>query len=508
MAARAILLAGLLIAAAPAGATDTKPLSAIDWLTEMARQGAQIIDEPEIAPSVAVPDVAVTALEGTTPKRVGLIAPDVTGFPADLWANSDGTALATAISRLGTVRLPAAQALMYTLLLGEADPPRAGADAFDLARVDALIKNGAIEPALALLDQAGADRSPDHFARYADLTLFTGASDNACRIAQAQPRLSDDLVLRVFCLARAGDWNTAALVLGSAEAIGSITPTDGAALAQFLDAELFEGEVQSQSAARMTPLRFRIDEATGHRPSTSPLPRAYAHADLDGNAGWKAQIVAAERLARAGAVSENQLIGVYSDRKPAASGGVWDRVRAVQALDLAITSGDVAKVSAALPPAWEIMRGSDLGVPFAALFAEKLPARGLSGTSGDITYQMLLLSPDYETAARLLPDLARAEPVLNGIASGETKALRGANLAEATLVDVFANRIAPDPELIGLARDGALGLAILKALTHLKDGISGDVTRLGQSLATLRALGLEDMARRAALQILILGRAS
>ena len=53
-----------------------------------------------------------------------------------------------------------------------------------------------------------------------------------------------------------------------------------------------------------------------------------------------------------------------------------------------------------------------------------------------------------------------------------------------------------------------MGEAILRTLVLLDDGASGDPVALTQALATLRAFGLEETARRAALQILLLERYS
>ena len=53
---------------------------------------------------------------------------------------------------------------------------------------------------------------------------------------------------------------------------------------------------------------------------------AFAQADMRDNTGWKAQLEAAERLARNGVLDPNQLLGLYTEEKAAASGGVWDRV--------------------------------------------------------------------------------------------------------------------------------------------------------------------------------------
>ena len=53
-----------------------------------------------------------------------------------------------------------------------------------------------------------------------------------------------------------------------------------------------------------------------------------------------------------------------------------------------------------------------------------------------------------------------------------------------------------------------MGEAILRVLVLLEDGAAGDPVSLTQALATLQAFGLEDTARRAALQIVLLERYS
>ena len=57
-----------------------------------------------------------------------------------------------------------------------------------------------------------------------------------------------------------------------------------------------------------------------------------------------------------------------------------------------------------------------------------------------------------------------------------------------------------------MAQKGQLGEALLMTLDALHDGARGDSLGLRDALGTLRALGLEDTARRASLQILLLDR--
>ncbi len=83
---------------------------------------------------------------------------------------------------------------------------------------------------------------------------------------------------------------------------------------------------------------------------TAGLPRAFAHADLRSTTAWRTRIEAAERLVRNGAIPGSVLLAAYTEQTPAASGGVWDRAKAIQDFDAAIAAADPAAVAATLPP--------------------------------------------------------------------------------------------------------------------------------------------------------------
>ncbi|AMY70029.1 hypothetical protein [Frigidibacter mobilis] len=155
---------------------------------------------------------------------------------------------------------------------------------------------------------------------------------------------------RIFCLARGGDWNAAALTLSTGEALGHIDAETGTLLARFLDPELADGAEDLPLPARPSPLVLRLMEAVGQPMPTTTLPLAFAQSDLRSNSGWKTRIEAGERLARTGAIGPNLLLGLYTERGPAASGGVWDRVAAVQALEAALAASDMDAVARALSP--------------------------------------------------------------------------------------------------------------------------------------------------------------
>ena len=493
------------------------PLSVIDWLDTQpqsppatpavskppAPKPVVRIEEPEVADSVTVPEVTVQPLGQNAAKRVGLAPASVTGLPDALWSSDSGQVLVRKFKALPELRLPALQSLYYTLLLAETLPPATDSDAFDLARVDALFDLGALDPAKALLEQAGPDTSPAHFARFMDMSLLARSEANACAILQARPKLSPGKAHEVFCAARAGDWDTAVLQLGTGRVLGLIDALTTQALERFLDPDLFEEEPPLPSPRMRNPLMFRLFEAIGTPIPTRSWPVVYANADLSDTAGWKAQIEASERLARTGAVPDNRLLGLYTQRRPAASGSVWDRVAALQRFETALGTGSASAVSKTLPTAWSAMGDARLRVHFANLFAEDLSAMTLSGTTADIAFEVLLLSPDYETAATTFPVRALRRPALAAIAAGNVPdSVQADGTADAIL---SAFRDAPaDDSIVTQAQSGHLGVALLDTLALTVEGAQGDIARLTTGLATLRALGLEDVARRTALQTLLL----
>lgn len=78
-------------------------------------------------------------------------------------------------------------------------------------------------------------------------------------------------------------------------------------------------------------------------------------------------------------------------------------------------------------------------------------------------------------------------------------------MTEGAVYDAFAAAPVRD-DLTELVSQQRLGEAILKTLSQLHSGSDGNAPALTEALVGLRALGLEDAARRAALQALLLDR--
>ncbi|MGB8812387.1 MAG: hypothetical protein WCC57_04315 [Paracoccaceae bacterium] len=503
----AVVLAGLACGVARAEA----PLSAIDWLSESVTVPVAAVkpatrSEPAVTTDALPEDVTVSVLGGPSPDAVGLLSAQVTGLPAAMWGMGQTATIAALISAERVDTLPALQSLMITLLLAEADAPvdAGGRGLLLLARVDKLLGMGALEQADALL-QASGPISPELFRRSFDVALLTGTEDKACAVMQGAPNLAPTYPARIFCLARAGDWALAAVTLQTARAVGFVTPEEDALLSRFLDAELSEDAPTLSAPEKLTPLVWRMFEAIGEPLPTGSLPVAFAHAELREQAGWKSQIEAAERLARAGAISANQLLGVYTARLPAASGGVWDRVAAFQDFDAALTKGDVVAVEKALPLVWDRMVEAELEVPFAVLYAHQLLKLPLTGDAGALAFKVGLLSPSYEKVAVARTAADSAEAFYIGLARGALQGVAPPDSMARAIAPAFLSA-EPSAEALAMLVENRLGEAVLQAIDQIGRGVQGDLRGVTEGLALLRHVGLEDVARRTALELLLLER--
>lgn len=502
----------LCIIAAQAAAQD-QPLSAIDWLAVQRDVPPVIPLQPEtletpVAESATVPDVEVLPLDAPAIGGAGLLPSSVTGLPPTLWQGSDEADLIAAIRTLQrrAPAVPALNTLFHTLLLAEAAPPHAS-DGEDLlqARIDVLYDHGLVAPAEALMERIGT-LSPPLFAQALDLALLTGSDAALCAQLDADPSLSRDLPTLIWCTTRDGDFSRAMTIYQTATALGQVSGLDEELLLRFLDPEYAESAEPLRPPVRPTPLQFRMFEAIGEALPTAPLPLPFAVVELTGDSGWRAQLQAAERLARAGAIDGNQLLGAYTEQMRAASGGIWDRVEALQRFETALTTGDPGAISSSLERVWPQMRSAGLLVPFSNLFATRLQDLPLGSRARKLAGYAALLSNEYESAAAQLVDSPEADlAFLANIARGTVPDTVPQDVPHADpIADAWRGSATAPPDLTGMAASNRLGEALLKAIDRFDTGAEGNGADLTAALQSLRAFGLEDTARRSALQLAIL----
>ncbi len=462
--------------------------------------GAARPDYPRVPGDPDDGDVTVSSIGSIRKDAIGLVPARAMGLPRWLWSESDPERLNRLVADLPNQSLPAIQTLVTGVLLVEANPPADAARDGDflLARVDKLMAMGAIDEAGALIEQV---RTPDPatFARAFDIALLVGREDRACAALAAQPDARPSFAIRVFCLARAGEWNAAALTLESASALSEVSRDQDTLLALLLDPDLRE-ELEAPRPTPVTPLDFFMLRAIEKPIPTTPLPLPFAHADIDGGSGWRAQITAAERLARAGAIDGERLLDIYRSRRPAASGGVWDRVAAVQSLLSALDGGDEAEVAEALPDAWRRLKSAGLGVAAAEAVAPEIRWLRLDGEARRAATEMIYLTTEAESAARAMDPANPKEALMRAIALGEAPATPPPGIIDRAVARAFAAPPAP----ADAATRSLLGEEILSISARFRRGRDTPPADLTSALRTLRELGLERAAREAALQLVIL----
>ncbi|MDA5094895.1 hypothetical protein O2N63_12445 [Aliiroseovarius sp. KMU-50] len=500
--------------AASESSQTLKPMSAIDWLSNSVALPAPAPATPletGVTDTAAVEDVTVSPIGTAKADAVGLLPASVTGLPIDLWGNSRPDDLARRILSLPVELMPAMQKLLIRLMLAELNPPKGtanGSDRLFLARVDRLLGIGALDQADALLARSEMQTAAS-FRRAFDTSLLLGEEDITCQRLSDAPELSPTFQARIFCLARKGDWDAAVLALGTGRALGYVSEDEDAILSRFLDPDLFEGEPAPPAPQQPSPLTFRLYEAIGEHISTSSLPLAFAQADLRANIGWKARAEAGERLSGVGAISDNQIFGLYTERKPAASGGIWDRMAAVRALDNALKNRDADTLSVLLPEVWSRLEEAGVELPFSRIFGPELASYNLSGEAALVALHMGLLSDhSEEIALRAGASDARAHPrraILLALAKGDTSMVTPVDAETEAVLEGFAVTGTPI-RLQMLVEQDRLGEAILRAIALFSGGALGDLDELTDALAFFRQIGLEQVARQAAIEFLILDR--
>jgi len=501
----AAMAAAVISIASPSRATEGAPLSVIDWLSDSVTL-PEAVPAPAVFPPATLPDdIAVLPLGTPVPDRAGLIAARDYGLPSGLWGRSSASDLARAITNLpeGDAAPPALRRFLRDLLVLRLDPPIDAMvdDSLYLARIDRLLAMGHLSAAQSLIDGAGVPE-PRRFRRAFDIALLTSEETEACRVIEETPDISPTYPARIFCLARLGQWDVAALTLGNAEALGILTPEEDKLMLHFLDAELFENEPVPPAPRLPSPLIFRLYEAVGERLQTDQLPVAYAVADLNDTVGWKSRLRSAERLAATDALGYAALLRIYNERKPSASGGVWERVRSHQGLARALDAADTGRVAQYLSMAWAAASEAGYSAGFADWVAPKLADFDLNGSAGHLAFEIALLAGLPDIAERFSAQ-TREDRFLLALKNGQGGSVVGAGtLDRAVLRGLSA--LGPGATFQALIDDGRQGEALLRALEQLLDGAAGNPHATANSLALLRSLGLENLARQIAVELVLM----
>ena len=497
-----------------AGQLQAEPSSAIPWLSESLKAETGRNWQNGVGPLVGNDAIDVSPLDGTTLDGKGILSSNQTGFPKDLWGKSSALRVRKALLDHEVGGVPEVRAAFIRILLAETKPPLGATPKSEvlLARVDRLMDLGALDQAEALLEHTGY-QDHEQFRRAFDVAILTERTGKVCRDLRTTPSLSPTLPARIFCLARAGDWNAAEITMSLGREIGDISSETEEILAWFLDPQLFEGEEAPPIPDPITALDYVLRDAVALPRPSGPLPLAFLHLDIHEEAPMRARIEAGERLVRAGVVAPNVLFHAYRAGKPAASGSVWDRADAVQKLDKAFTSKEVPELQKCLEDTDNLLSDHGLRLAFATTYAGQLSAlkpaefsrasrhqifellllagetdkaRDWIGTSQDPRQQLLLHLIDSETA---VPDEERLGDLEKAAYAG---------------LDTLPGYSEEAEYFVEMASSGQTGIVLLEVLEMLSDGLETDPGDLRTALHVLNRIGLSKIASRIALETLLL----
>ena len=491
------------------------PLSAIDWLSDSLNDPPEFQIQPELPPLVtpALQDISVqNGLSPVSPDAIGLLSPTVTGFSANLWGDMRATEIVDLLLAFPNEGTPEAKSLFRRILLAQANPaPDDVQNGLVLhARVERLLQIGALDAAEALITLTPTTNTSIFQLKF-DIAILTDRTTKICETLKKSPAISDDLSTRVYCLARGGDWNAAAITLSLGAGIGAIEPAREEMLIRYLDPVLFEDQPDPVAPDPLGVMDFVLREAVLLPRPHGLMPLSYVYRDIGERAPLRAKLDASERLAIAGSLPNNLLFAAYREGKAASSGGVWGRVNAVQMLDAALRDGAPNGITAAVSAAYDAFAEVGLLSALAGEYARDLVALEYSSEYADVAHQILDLlhlgnvsSFDWGNAIVLDENRQLALAIV-------TQAPLIIDPAGKAMLQSIVNGLngpAPDSPLATLLlnqlEDGQQGQAILAALELLSNGAQADPEGVRVGLYTLVSAGQSAVARRIAIQILLL----
>ena len=477
------------------------PLSAIDWLSkENSKFQKSLIDEKNTE-TENTNDIKVSTLASNEYQAIGLLPIYVTGIPTTIWRNSSFDDLVYSFKTMPIFKYSPIQELVYSLLLAEARPPlnEPKRYAFLEARLNKLLNYGAVDPAIALIERASP--LPERMIPLLfDISLLSSNNFPICDPIFQNTKNRELQAELIYCYARKGDWLTAHLILKTGEVLEDLNVREVSLLDRYLEVD-FNVDLNAllPPPELITPLEYRLYEAIGEPIPAEYLPIQYSQSDLSGENGWRAQVIAAERLSLTGAIPENQILGVYTSNNPGVSGGMWERVKVVQDLDFALEHEE--DFEHYFQNAWRVFKKTDQITVFAKLFGLRVFEKNLSVKSREIAANLLLLTNNF----RLTKGYWNSSDIRFGLTTGDFSQVKASNEIEKIILKVFT-----EPSIPFLVEQklnqGKLGEVILNALLQFETGIDGNLKDFSESLSTLNLIGLDNTARRAALTHLVVGK--
>ena len=378
------------------------------------------------------------------------------------------------------------------------------------ARVSRLLEIGALDAAEALIKLAPVT-NPQVFQQKFDIAILTNRTTSVCKTLKSIPAISDDLSARVYCLARGGDWNAAAITLSLGAGIGAIDPAREEMLIRFLDPELFEGEPDPIAPDPLGIMDFVLRESVLLPRPSGLMPLPYLYRDIGKRAPLRSKIEASERFVVAGSLPANLLFAAYREGKAASSGGVWGRAKSVQNLDTALANEDMRNISQSIVVIYdafaEVGLLDALAEEYADMFSGLKYSAGYTGSKSQILdMQHLANNSDVNWSNNIVLD--DTKQLALAIVTKAPLIINPAGSAMQRSIVNGLNGPIPDSstatQMLKMLEDGRQGQAILASMRLLSSGAMADPEGVRIGLYVLSAAGQSAVARRIAVQILLL----
>ena len=529
------ILSGLALCfTSPTLASDSKPMSAIDWLAEKITDPPDFYtypnEEQTVGPKQDRNKIEVNQLPGISKNSIGIFGGIRIGLPVNVWSDETETILANEIKKISNSELFRLNRFLKKVLLIEADPPIIDQNSkypgklFLRTRISKLIKMGALDDAEELLRSANPAGDPTLLDLWAEITFLTGRLDEFCTAILTTHDKDMFHAYRVICLARSGDWNAAALALATYSSMGKIQENLESLLINYLDHEAALNIKNQDLCLKEVPVLVYLCRFSGIQLPSTSLPLEYLYSDLSRSKSLRARLNASEEFVKGGALNPNFLFANYKIKQASTSGGVWARVRLIQELDKDFNSPQISLQDLLNKLLNTVQEFNSRGLlpQFAYVYGQKIEKIELNKIPLELREKIIALlllsrkSVSYSQVVtiRNLSIVSAIQIANSNIGWTETEKLP--NLLQENQITLlqkvvleaslgkFPEERKSTSEILQLLTQERTGVVLLKAFSLISSGHKSDLLDLQIGLAALVRLGLLEEFKNIASEVLIL----
>ena len=356
-----------------------EPTNAIEWLLQTDDNKIESLSNTEDIKDRQTPNLIITTsnLKPIDLNSLGIIPSNITGIDTDIWRKVNEQTLYNELQSLPDLQFHSAQTFLKRVLISETNPPllskksRLSGSLYLIARLDKLIKIGALDEAESLINQV-AQINSDLFIRLSKISFLTGRLGPMCDKLNKQPSLSNDLSVRVICLSKLNDWNAAVLILSSAVSLNLLDKNREMLLINYLDPDVSLQTTLPFDYTNFDEIDFYLGNLAKNFNSKLTDSVKYHYASHINNNNLVDKILAAEALVTKKSISVSTLFDIYRSNTIEGSKGFWGRMRAIKNLDQNLERNNEQSVGIAIERTIEEMYLANLLFTLAPEYAAKL----------------------------------------------------------------------------------------------------------------------------------------